>query len=320
MSIKEVMRGFEELQEQLKTLDKDYDFAFDDNKHRQEVNARLVTKLEDLHNIQDKLVIFNIRGKQIKIYQRIIINSGYITHLSDLITNLEKEGKSLDGLKDILIDKDFNNTLVIFDLLRKKYYEKVLKFNESRIPFVIPEDTNVDQFKEDLEFFFKDDSAKVFDDFKIYYYDKNKDKKVLYGKSTDLTNLICNITCSSWYPNELHKPYLATCIDDIKSKTSFKAYFLNYQATLIIEFVEIIPIKFLEMQPFSTDQDVWFPNDGAGNTVFGSVNNVNWTKLGTIPNDYGNGTSVIFFAETNVKFIKIQAGEYGCSLGYFKVI
>lgn len=141
----------------------------------------------------------------------------------------------------------------------------------------------------------------------------------MYGKTANLTNLICNITCSGWYPNELHKPYKATGIDDIKSKNSLKAYFLTNQGTLTIEFIEPVPVKFLEIEAFTYDQDVWFPGDGAGDQIHWSLDGSKWNKLGVIPMDYGTETSVVFFEEVNLKYIKFTAGEYGSSLAYLKV-
>ena len=322
MSHLEINRQLDELQLLVNTLDKDYDFAFENPKQRTEIDARLVTKLEDLHQIQDKLLTFNISGRKIKIYKHIILNSGYDWYLSKIVTKLEQEGKNIeDELVNIEIERDFY-FLIIVDLVRRKYYEKVLKYNENQLQFVLPEEineSNIEAFKQELEFYFKDEQEKLFDDFKFYYINKKGEKKIMYGKTTNFTNLISNVTCSSWYPNELHKQYSATCIDDIKSKTNFKAYFLNYQATLIIEFVEIVPVKFLEIQPFSEDQDVWFSGDGAGDQIYWSDNGTNWNVLGTIPMDYGNGTSVVFFEEVNLKFIKFQAGDYGSSLGYLRV-
>jgi len=319
MSVKEVISGLVELQEQLKNLDKDYDFTFDDMAKREEVNKRLNSKVEELHNLQDNLLTFNISGNLIKIYKHLVINTGYVTILSGLMSKFERENKSLEELKTFRIDRDYDNFLVILDILRKKYYEKVLKYNDSIIKFTLPKSINVDIFREDLDFFFKADAEKVFDDFKFYYYDRNGDRKVLYGKTTNLTNLICDVKCSAWFPNELHAPYKAIGIDDIKSKTSFKAYFLNYQATLIIEFVEVVPVKSIEFQPFTADEDVWFCNDGAGDSIFWSVDKVTWNVLGVIPFDYGTGTSVLNFEEVSLKYIKFQAGEYGTSLGYLKI-
>ncbi len=319
MSVKEVISGLQELQDQLKNLDKDYDFTFDDMATREEVNKRLTTKLEDLYDLQDRLITFNISGKLIKINKHLVINTGFVHLLTGLLTKIESEGKSLDELKTIVIDRDYNNFLIILDILRKKYYEKVVKYNESVIKFTIPKNTNIEIFREDLDFFFKSDSEKLFDDFKFFYYDKNGERRILYGKTTNLTNLVSDCKVSSWYPNELHAPYKATGIDDIKSKTGFKAFFLNYQATLIIEFVDAVPLKSIELQPFMADQDVWFSGDGAGDLISWSLDKANWNQVGVIPLDFGTGTtSVLKFNEISVKYIKFQAGEYGASIGYLK--
>ena len=319
MSVKEVIKGLIDLQDQLKNLDKDYDNTFDDMAIREKVNTRLISKVEELHNLQDNLLTFNVSGKLIKINKHLVINTGYVTILSGLMAKFELDNKSLDDLKSYRIDRDYDNFLVILDILRKKYTEKVLKYNDQIIKISLPKGCNVDIFREDLDFFFKADSEKVFDDFKFCYFDRSGERKTLYGKTTNLTNLICNAVCSSWFPNELHTPYKANSIDDIKSKTGFKAYFLNYQASLIFEFVEVVPVKSIEIQPFTADEDVWFCNDGAGDVIYWSLDNVNWNVLTAIPFDYGQGTSVLTFSEVNLKYIKVQAGEYGTSLGYLKI-
>ena len=93
MSVKEVISGLVELQEQLKNLDKDYDFTFDDMAKREEVNKRLNSKVEELHNLQDNLLTFNISGNLIKIYKHLVINTGYVTILSGLMSKFERENK-----------------------------------------------------------------------------------------------------------------------------------------------------------------------------------------------------------------------------------
>ena len=319
MSVKEVITGLQEIQEQLKLLDSHYDYTFDDIKQREKINERLNPKVEELHNIQKNLLTFNVSGNLIKINKHLVINTGYATVLSELFYKVESEKKNVNELQNMLIDRDYNNFLIILDILRKKYYEKVLQFNDTYIIFTIPKKTDIKIFREDLDYFFNSNTEKVFDDFKFSYYDVNGDKQIMFGKTNNITNLITGIKCTSWYPNELHTPYKATGIDDIKSITSNKAYFLNYQAYLVIELADIVPVKSIELQPFTTDEDVWFCMDGAGDKISYSTDNVNWEDLTQIPFDYGSGTSVITFPEVNLKYIRIQAGENGCSVSYLKL-
>lgn len=166
MSIKEIMSGLDGLREHLQMLDHDYDFTFEDMKRREETNSRLTTKLEELHQVQDKLLTFNVGGKEVKIFRYIVMNTGYNTYLSNLVLQHEQEGR-LSQLNETKIDKSFENFLVVLDVLRRKYHEKVLKIEKKQLKFILPNGIKTDSLKEDFEFYFKEDQEKLFDDFRF---------------------------------------------------------------------------------------------------------------------------------------------------------
>ena len=118
-------------------------------------------------------------------------------------------------------------------------------------------------------------------------------------------------------------PYKTILVDEIKNPDNiFKAFFLDYDANVIFNFVENVRATTIQLRPFWLDLDCWYPGDGAGSKVYYSTDKSNWTFLSVLPSDYGYEMGMVHeikFEEKEMRYLKFETKEYALSICFIKV-
>lgn len=299
------------LKNKLTNLEKNYEEKLVEVELREKKKQRLEEKLKTVVGLQKQLITFNIGGEYMQLNKKVIFNCGYDNIFKDVVTNIEKMGRSPDDIKNVFIDRNAKNLSHIAEIMRKS-------FNKSSrdLKICLSSELDLKAFQADIEFYFKQDAENVMSDYEIY--------KISLGKDTSisLSDLITGFSIKTALPSENLDPYRANTVKDLLKKNNTKALFVSYDSTLVFELKEMTKISSIELKPFSFDLDSWIPSEGAGTFIFGSSDNIEWDFLNSIPDDYGTEfdiTYLVTFDPKNLKYIKFQTGEFTLSISYIKV-
>lgn len=66
----------------------------------------------------------------------------------------------------------------------------------------------------------------------------------------------------------------------------------------------------VEVGGFTGNSSAWYSGNGNGSTIQTSKDNVNWTTVGTVPNDYANNIVSVKVTKTTCKYVKFSNGSY----------
>jgi hypothetical protein len=322
----DITKSILDLKNKLFTLDKVYETKLKAHEKREQNMKELEKKFEDMKIQQGGNIIkFNIGGQKLITNRHLVINSIFDSVLKDILKNLESIGRPLEDSSKVFIDRNPNYFKFILDIIRKSSDEYIKNNCEISVLTDIPlllnsTECTVEALKEEILYYFKEDSEKVLEMFKFKYTDKENDTSA----SSSVIGGVVSVVVSNELPSEELTKFRAKSYKDISTLTSKKAYFISYDSTITFEFEKIRTIESIEIKPFTTDLNYWVPCEGAGAFCFFGLNNTDFDFLATIPEDYGldfedNKKSYkLTFNKQQAKFIRFQTGDFTLSISYIK--
>lgn len=319
----EIVNSITELKNKLFSLEATYETKLKNLEKREKVRAEIRLKFNEILANQDSQITFNISGKKISTSKALIVNSIYSNILKDLLSNLEKIGRTTEETHKIFIDRSPEAFKYIIEILWKSN-EAYLKagLDTSLISdldlSIDPQIISIEAFKEEIKFYFKEDYEKVFEHFKFNFSGRN----IVFQANQ---SMVSSVKVSSEFPSDQLNSYRAKSFEDISRISSKKAYFLSYDSTITFELSETQEIGCIEIRPFILDLNYWVPCEGANAFVFGSLTeNGEFDFLGSLPEDYGlefeshKKVYYVYFDKRNLKYIRIQTGDFTLSIAYIK--
>jgi len=324
MSESNIMQYILELKDKLEALDKAYQAKLKSTEMRENNLKHIENKLQEVQQLQNNIITFNVGGEFIRTNRQIIINSIYDSILKEFIDDLTKMNKPLTDLTNIFIDRNPEYIKYILDIIRtanEEYIKNNCDINfMTSIPFYVNSDQCcIDLLNLEIDFYFKQDAEKVFDHFKFMY--SNKPNNV----SSDIVNSVLNVNVSNILPSEELNKYRASTFKDISKINSKKAYFISYDSTITFELDSEKELESIDIKPFTADLNFWIPCEGAGAFCFTSLSeNGEYDFLSSIPEDFGldfednKKTYKIYFDRRRVKFIRFQTGDFTLSISYIR--
>ncbi len=324
MSESNIMQYIIDLKDKLEALDKAYQTKLKSTEMREDNFKEIENKFQEIQQLQNNVISFNIGGEFIKTNRQMIINSIYDSILKDFINDLTKMDKPLSNLTNIFIDRNPDYFKYILDIIRKSN-EEYIKNNcdinlLSSIPFAVNSDLCcIDTLNQEIEFYFRQDAEKVFDHFKFMYSNKPNDL------SSDIVNSVLNVKVSNILPSDELSKFRASTFKDISKVNSKKAYFISYDSTITFELDSEKELESIDIKPFTADLNFWVPCEGAGAFCFTSLTeNGEFDFLCSVPEDYGldfedqKKTYKINFDSRIVKYIRFQTGDFTMSISFIR--
>jgi hypothetical protein len=315
-SSSDVMSYIKDLKTKLFSLEDNYSKRLKDLEIRESKITKLEQKMKDVIDLQNNVIFFNIGGEKVAVSKILIQSCIYDNILKDVIENLLDIGRSLKDVENVFIDRNVKQFFFIIEIMRKG--SLILQGKQAKLK--LPRNINHKAFIQDINFYFKQDAEKVLEDISLYYYEDDNSSKIVYLNRTDSILLSCKVSTN--LPNDLLDAYRASNIDDIRKKTSAKAFFVSYDSELVVELTYPTKIELIEVKPFTFDLDSWYPGEGAGTFIFTSNDNKEWDFLATIPEEYGSDMEMIypvFFEPRVAKYVKFQTGDFTLSVSYLKI-
>ena len=323
----DITQSIFELKDKLIKLEEAHDKKIKNYEERKKAYDSLKTKYDSIKEYQNDVIYFNIGGKKCPTNRSLIVNSIYKSVLKDVLSNLEKMGKSKTDSSKIFIDRNPESFPYILDILRKSYQAylssnlDIALIGDLKV-FIDPKVTLPDTFLEDVKFYFKDDYELVQQHFRVFTSDGVE-------RSVTQSNIggVLSVKVSADFPSDVLNPYRAKTFKDISKKNSKKGFFISYDSNIQFSLENEIDFSKLEIKPFSANLDYWVPCEGAGTFVFSSLtggdNNDNWEFCASLPEDYGlefenDKTYTINFDKRRARYIKLQTGDYTLSVSYIK--
>lgn len=319
----DITKSILDLKSKLELLEQTHESKFKDFEEKKQTFSALKNKFEDLTKTQKSVIQFNIGGVKQTTSKCLIVESVYTNVLKDIISNMDKLGKSDKDISKVFVDRNPQSFTYILEILRKSY-EAYIKcgFEVSLINglevTIDTKDCLIENFKDDVKFYFKEDSELVLEQFTF----KTLSGVSLLTQSDDSSITVNNI---SPFPSEQLDVFRAKNFKDISKKNSKKGYFVSYDSYIVFDFSESKEISQIEIKPFSANVDFWVPCEGAGAFVFtnNTDNDENWEFCNSLPDDYGldfenDKTWTINFDKRITKKVKIQTGDYTLSVSYIK--
>ena len=321
----DITKSIIDLKSKLFTLDMVYETKLKAHERREQNMKDLEKKFEEIQIQQGGNIIkFNIGGQKLLTNKHLVINSIFDSVLKDILKNLESIGRPLEDTSKVFIDRNPNYFKFILEIIRKSSDEFIKNNCELSLTSDIPlllnsKECTVEALKEEILYYFKDDSEKVLEMFKFKYTDKINDNVL-----PSVIGGVTSVLVSNELPSEELTKFRAKSFKDISKLTSKKAYFISYDSTITFEFERIRTIESIEIKPFTADLNFWVPCEGAGAFCFFGVNNTDFDFLATIPEDYGldfednTKTYKLTFNKQLAKYIRFQTGDFTLSISYIK--
>jgi len=243
---------------------------------------RLDERAERIFSNQNNIVRFNIGGKKFATTETTLRETK-----GTLFTKLLESGK-VDLKDEIFFDRSPRMFPLIIEYLRNK------KITYKGIS------------KEDLEVLRSD--AEYYQIAEIQEYLDSKLKEIEFVSF------------------EFSGPYTYTgltagtnSVGDLKDKSMLKGICANSPGYIIIELNDEWEFKTIEIGGCKGNSTLWYSDNGAGATIFTSLNKQDWKTVGTIP--YGFGTSIkkVDLTKSIGKYIKFEYSSY-LGIGFLNII
>jgi hypothetical protein len=308
----DVMSYIKDLKNRLFTLEEGYTKRMKELDHRESSESRVEQKIKDLVQLQSDVLTFNIGGEKVCVSKNLIESCCYDTILKDVIENIVDIGRSLKDIENVFIDRTAKSFYFIIDIMRKS--KLVAEGKEAK---VVIKNLDSKAFLCDVQFYFKQDAERVLDDILIA---AQGEKGLIYLNQK--VSIIESVKVSTNLPNDMLDPYRAGTFDDIRKKSSHKAFFVSYDSEFVVNLTHSMTISSIEVKPFTFDLDSWYPGEGAGTFIFTSNDGAEYDFLATIPEDYGSDLEATYhvqFDPRTAKYIKFQTGDFTLSLSYLKI-
>jgi hypothetical protein len=309
----DVMSYIKDLKNKLFSLEENYCKRMKVLENREHAESRLDQKIKDLVELQKEILTFNIGGEKVNVSRNLIESCIYDNILKDVIENLLDIGRSSKDVENVFIDRSAKTFYYIVELIRKS---KLIHQNKEA-KLIIPNAYDAKVFLNEVQFYFKQDAERVLEDIVIGY---QTEKGVVYLNQN--ISIIESCKVSTVLPNEMLDPYRASIYDDIRKKSSNKAFFVSYDSEFVVNLTHSTKLNSIEVKPFTFDLDSWYPGEGAGAFIFTSNDGNEYDFLAAIPDDYGSDLQVVYridFDPRVAKYIKFQTGDFTLSICYLKI-
>ena len=316
MSVKHMIKDIDELKVFIKTFDADFDNTVN-TLTEQEIDAiNKHNKIYIVEEVNNNIVTFNISGKLVDVNKLLFTKSIYSNILQQTYS---KYSDNPSELKNIIIDFDYTHFQICLDILRKKRDSPILHSGDNIIEYYLPKKSEPDVCYGHLQMFFKEELDRVLKDFSIKYREMNSGYVRRLCIKTFINNNFISESITKQFEDKALTNYFAKDRYDILTLNSKVAFFVNPKEEITFNFKVNIAVSEIHMKPFTSDPDVWYPNDGAGSKIF--INDKDkWELVGKVPGDYGTDIDKVYVVkfekEENFKQIKIVAGLFGFSIGY----
>lgn len=103
--------------------------------------------------------------------------------------------------------------------------------------------------------------------------------------------------------------------DDISAKKGICA---NYNGWIILELEREVEFRKMDIAGWNGDPNIWAPSNGAGASIFTSMDKSKWEIYGNIPNNYSGSIITLEFNSIRAKYIKFQHSSY-LGIGYCRI-
>jgi hypothetical protein len=108
-------------------------------------------------------------------------------------------------------------------------------------------------------------------------------------------------------------------VDDLKDKSLKKGICTGANGWIIIELNNEWDFDEIEIGGYNANSTLWYNANGAGATIETSSDREKWTKVGTIPANFGSAAVKTKVTRTLARFIRFKHNSY-IGIGYLHVI
>jgi hypothetical protein len=262
------------------------------------------------------------------------VETGLTSQMHEL-ASLEEKWKKMDE-EAVILSKD-NNAIVNLNISGKKFstrLETLVSIKDTLFYKLILSQ----KFDLSQEIFF-DRSPKFFPiiiDYlrykKINYKRFNNDElnefynEAVYFELTDIIETIGDRTKDiEFIKLEVNGFYMYNSnmvgtgkLEDLNDKTLSKGICATSPGWILIELNNEWEIDEIEIGGYNGNKNSWACENGANAEIMTSVNKINWTTVGNIPNGYGSSVKNVRLTRSAARFIKFVATGY-LGIGYLEI-
>jgi hypothetical protein len=107
-------------------------------------------------------------------------------------------------------------------------------------------------------------------------------------------------------------------LDDLNSN-NLKTGICVLNGWILFELMFELTFNEIDIHGSLGDQGIWSPNLGAGAKILTSMDKINWTEVGTIPNTFGTNIQRVNLTNSTAKYIKFELNSH-IGIGHLKII
>jgi len=107
-------------------------------------------------------------------------------------------------------------------------------------------------------------------------------------------------------------------VKDLKDKSLTKGICAATPGVITITFNKEIDLEELEIGGYNGNSVAWYAGNGSNANILTSMNNSNWTSVGTIPADYGAKIQTVKVTKSKAKYIRFSHTDY-LGIGYLNI-
>jgi hypothetical protein len=243
---------------------------------------RLDERAERIFNNQNNIVRFNVGGKKFATTEATLMETK-----GTLFTKLIESGK-VDLKDEIFFDRSPSMFPLIIEYLRKQ------KITYKGIT------------KEDLEILRSD----------AEYYQIVEIHRSLDHRLKEIEFVSFEFSGAYTYSGLTAG---TNSVADLKDKSMLKGICANSPGFIIIELNDEWEFKTLEIGGWKGNSTLWYSDNGAGATIFTSLNKQDWKTVGTIPYGFGSSIKKVELSKSVAKYIKFEYTSF-LGIGYLNII
>lgn len=310
----------EELRNRIFKLELEYNEKIESFEKRELRLETITSKYNKYVNDLNEKTVLIIGDKSIPIFKSTILDNIYISHKFLEFFNEQSS-------KEIIIDHDNKYFYEILNIIHKgnNYFMLSSEEKESisrEFSLYVKSNEKDSLFLNVLSEFFKNEYiGSIISDFNLNmkYVIFNKDDFI---KSVSLNNSETSFTSLKSYQFDSNgKDY-----NQIFNEKNKKAFFVDYNKELIIEFQDFIRIDSLSLRPFLENNGLFYPTSGSYYaSLHISKNGITYDFIAKMPSSYGSSTDeyitkLNFGAYKTIRFLKFTTDSSSqFSLNYIKI-
>jgi hypothetical protein len=110
-------------------------------------------------------------------------------------------------------------------------------------------------------------------------------------------------------------------IDDLNNfedKTCMRGICTNYPGWIILELNRECEWEDAEVGGWKGNTNIYASSNGSGSSIMTSMDKVNWTTVGAIPSQFGNGPTPVKCTRSKCKYVKFNSTSY-LGIGFFQI-